>query len=291
MQKKKWGVLNPDGSLNIVRKGFRPALFSDTYHHLLAMPWPFFFAFIVSLYVVLNLIFACIYFFCGKGALQGLEGSQVPFFWDCFFFSVQTIATIGYGHVHPVGVITNLVVTIESFIGILELAMVTGLFFSRLSKPTVKVAFSNVALMAQENGRQILMFRIANKRKSQITEATVNMALLKTEASDDGEQYRRLYDLKLQRSFSPMFALSWTIIHPIDESSPLFGAGPEKLEEIEAEFIVTLTGRDEVYAQSVHARHAYRLQDIVWNGRFKDILIRTPTHVEMDLNQMHTIIN
>jgi inward rectifier potassium channel len=283
-------ILNRDGSLNVIRKGFRFTPFSDAYHHLLSMPWPSFFVLIVFIYILINFFFGGAYFLCGRGAFQGLEDTQLPFFWNCFFFSVQTIATIGYGHIHPVNLVANLIITLESFVGILELAMVTGLFFSRFSKPTARVVFSKVALMTHENSIPCLMFRVANARKSQITEAHINMVMLRNETTKEGVANRKLCDLKLDRNFSPLFALSWTVVHIIDASSPLFGADAKKLKEMEAAFMVSLSGRDEIYAQQIHAKNAYTMEDIVWNAQFKDMLTLTQTHALINLNEIDSVM-
>ncbi len=287
--KKSSGYLNRDGSLNAVRKGVRPHLFSDLYHYLLSMSWPAFFALVVFVYLVLNTLFASLYFSCGPSGLDGLDGSRLSFFWECFFFSVQTIATIGYGHVHPVGALSNSIVAVEALVGILGIAIITGLLFSRFSRPTARILFSNVALMTKEGKRDCLVFRIANERKSQITEGRLHVVMLKEGMTEDGEEYRKIHDLKLERNFSPVFALTWTAIHWIDEQSPLYGMDREKWKEESAEILVSLMGTDEIFAQPIYARHAYRLEDIVWNGRFEDIIVLKDSHIEMHLDRIHSV--
>lgn len=205
-----------------------------------------------------------------------MENARPGSFLDAFFFSVQTMASIGYGVMHPRTTYAHTVVTIESFIGLLGLAITTGLVFARFSRPTARVLFSQVAVIIPHNGVPTLMFRAANKRGNQILEAQLQVSLLRDEISLEGEFMRRFYDLKLLRSRTSAFALSWTVMHPIDETSPLLGATTESLVEEETTITVSLTGLDETVSQTIHARHTYTAQDILWNMRFVDIVSWTP---------------
>ena len=291
MTRPSWKILKA-GQLNIARDRFQWRRLVDSYHGLLSISWRRFFAFLVAFYLVVNLVFAGAYFACGRGALVGLENpSEVSRFIECFFFSVQTFATIGYGRINPSGILPNLIVTAEAFFGLLSVAMMTGLVFARFSRPTARVLFSQKALISTDDGKPVLVFRVANQRLNQISEARMNVAFLKNERNREGEWFGKLYDLKLQRDYSPMFALSWTAIHVIDEQSPLQGMGRSAWLESEAEILVSLTGVDETFAQSIRARHSYALEDVVWGGHFKDMISRTEDgKVKIDLSLLSDIV-
>jgi inward rectifier potassium channel len=240
----------------------------DLYHTLLTIGWPGFFALMGLAYVLFNLVFGFLYVLEQGSIANARPGS----FADAFFFSVQTMATIGYGDMHPATLYANLLVTVEVLLGLAGFALATGLIFARFSRPTARVMFSRVAVVSSYDGVPTLMFRAANQRHNQILEAQVSVALLREEVTADGLRMRRFHDLVLARRRTPMFALTWTVMHPIDERSPLHGATPETLAAQHAELVVGLTGIDETFAQTIYARHSYRPEEIVWNRRFVDIL-------------------
>jgi len=284
-------LLKRDGSFNIVRTGhFRR--FSDSYHTMLRMGWAEFLAWLLLVYLTINGLFAAGYLACGPGSLGGSRGiDQGSRFWDAFFFSVQTFATIGYGKITPIGMAANILVTIEALVGLLSLALATGLLFARFSKPTARVVFSNRAILSKHDGIPSLIFRIANQRLNQIVEAQVSFVLSINEVTEEGERYRNFYDLKLERSRSPIFALTWLVVHPIDSTSPLFEKTDEFLKQGFAEFVVSLTGIDDTFSQTIHARYSYLPDEIVWGGKFGDILSRTPDNrIALDLKGIHEII-
>ncbi len=195
-------------------------------------------------------------------------------FADAFFFSVDTISTVGYGEMAPRSVGAHLVVTAESFVGIFNLAIATGLLFARISRPTARVLFSRVAVVTPHEGQQMLILRAANQRRNRIVEAEVSMNLLHWVTTKEGDRIRRFETMATVRSRSPVFMLTWQIMHPIDELSPLLGETPESLAAVEAQIIVVLKGLDETFAQTIHARAAYTPDQIVWGGRFVDIIGR-----------------
>jgi inward rectifier potassium channel len=210
---------------------------------------------------------------------------------DMFFFSVQTMATIGYGAMYPKTLYANILVALEAPIGLLGVAMATGLMYGRFSRPTARVIFSNVALIAPYDGKPMLMFRAANKRGNQILEARLWVTLIREEMNAEGYSMRRIYDLDLTRSHSPFFMLSWTAMHPIDETSPLYGETPESLAASDADILVTLTGVDETVAQPIHARHAYAVRDLIWNHRFADVFSRLPNGDRvLDYSHFHSVV-
>jgi inward rectifier potassium channel len=260
-----------DGKTDILRKGSSHSLKSDLYHWLLTLSWPQFMGLIGLVYVASNTLFAFAYL----AQPNSIHNAQPGSFLDAFFFSVQTMATIGYGALYPRTPYANAIVALEALVGLLGVAMVTGLAFARFSTPKAKVMFSDIAVIAPHNGVPTLMFRTANRRRNSILEAQIQVTLARNEMTKEGEFIRRLHDIHLIRSRTPIFSLSWTVMHPIDENSLLSGATPESLVQDEVELIVTLTGIDETVSQTIHARYSYVAEEILWNMRFVDILGKT----------------
>jgi inward rectifier potassium channel len=272
---------------NIVTKGMSHSVWRDPYHLLLTLNWWRFFGLIALGYVATNALFALLYLAGGNAIENARPGS----FADAFFFSVQTMASIGYGAMYPRTDYANILVTIEALIGLTGLAMGTGVTLARFSRPTARVTFSRVAVIAPHNEMPTLMFRAANERRNQILEAQMRVSLLRDEFTAEGEFMRRFYDLKLIRSQSSFFALTWTVMHPIDESSPLYGETPDSLAQTKAEVVVSLVGIDETVSQTVHARYFYLEQEILWHHRFADVLLEKPNGQRLiDYNRFHEVI-
>ncbi len=280
-------IVKRDGRLNIVGMDAWHSYWRDPYHLLLTIPWPGFLALMALGYVVANALFALAYLAGG----DGIENARPGNFLDTFFFSVQTMASIGYGAMYPRTAYANILVTIESVVGLMGLAMGTGLGFARFSRPTARVMFSCVAVIAPFDGVPTLMFRAANQRRNQILEAQLRVRLTRDEVTAEGQFMRRVYDLKLVRSQNPLFSLSWTALHPIDEQSPLYGATAEMLAAAETTIIVTLSGIDETVAQTIYARHIYAAHEILWNMRFADILLVMPDgQRHVDYSRFHDVV-
>lgn len=242
---------------------------SDLYYWLLTTSAPRFLAVLAGVYLGVNLLFALAYLACGDGIANARHGSLA----DAFFFSVQTMATIGYGQMVPEGLVPNLLVTVEAGIGLLGLAMASGLMFARFTRPTAGVRFSRRVVVRLYEGVPTLMFRLGNHRHDRIHEARIHVVLLRDEVSAEGETYRRLRDLVLERSFTPVFSLTWTVIHRIDETSPLHGMDREELAARHAELNVVFAGHHEGFYQEVHTRTSYAADDFVWNARLADIFV------------------
>ena len=252
----------------VLALGLRRPWFGDLYHRTLRMGWWSFLAAGAALYLATNTAFALLYLWQPGAIANARPGA----FWDAFFFSVQTISTVGYGQMVPATLYANLVVTAETFAGVLFLALATGLFFARFSRPTARVLFSRVAVISPYNGRPVLSFRLANQRRNQILQAEVGVTLLRDEMTAEGIMIRRFYDLKLARYRSPVFAMSFTVMHEIDRDSPLYGADAAALEAQNVELVVTASGIDETIAQRVNARTSYLPDEILWGRRFVDVL-------------------
>jgi inward rectifier potassium channel len=264
-------LLNRDGSFNVAREGMGLVDRLNPYHSLITMSWPRFLALMASTYIALNLLFAAAYLACGPDALLG-GTSDMPRggLLQAFFFSVHTFATIGYGTIAPHTIAANIVVTLESLVGLLSVAIATGLIFSRFSRPQAKIRFSEHALIAPYRGGRAFEFRIANGRGSQVIELRAQVMFSRLELRD-GTRSRQFYPLELERQRVVFFPLSWTIVHPIDERSPLNGLSSAMLTETEAEFLVLLSGIDETFSEPVHTRTSYRSDEVVWDARFSSV--------------------
>jgi inward rectifier potassium channel len=238
-------------------------------------------------YLSVNFLFALVYL----TAKDGIANARPHSFSDAFFFSIQTLSTVGYGSMYPTTLYAQILVTIEILLGLVLLAILTGLMFARFSRPTAKVIFSKVAVICPYNGVPTLMFRAANQRNSKILEAQIQVNFLRNEISAEGHKLRRFYELNLMRSRTPIFGLSWLVMHPIDHQSPFYGKTQESLQEVEAELWLTLTGLDETFSQTIHARYVYEVGDILWNHRFVDIFSQNSRgEWFIDLESFHDVV-
>ena len=284
-------LLNRDGSFNVVRFGLRPFSSLSVYHLSLSASWPRFLGMLAIAYLAINTLFATGYILCGINALQGEAAiSTGAVFMRAFFFSVQTFATIGYGHVIAVGIPANLLVTLEAFLNIVGVALSTGIVFARFSRPTAKIIYSRHAVVAPYKGITALEFRIANFRSSQIIELEAKVILSRIEASSEG-LVRKFRDLGLERTKVTFFPLSWTLVHPIDGMSPLSGMSHDDLMESNTEILILLTGTDETSSQTVHSRSSYKADEITWNASFAPIFKRSQSDgiLGMDVGRIHDV--
>lgn len=261
-------VMRRDGTVTVERLGIRNSWWRDLYHFMLKGNWGQVLMLLSGGYLVLNTVFAVLFWLPGD-AIQGASDASLL---DAFFFSVQTFSTIGYGGLAPAGLYANLLVTLEALIGLLYSAMATGLIFAKFAAPTSRVRFSQTAIIGRHDGQRTFMFRMANERANQIVEASMHVVVIRREVTQEGEQMRRFYDLPLRRSRTPVFSLGWTAYHTIDEDSPLANATMESLADQEAVILVSLSGTDSTMAQTVNARHAYAWTDIEFDRRFVDLM-------------------
>lgn len=281
------GIGNFDRS-RIRPLGLERAWHKDLYHFVLAQSWPRFFLLTAVMFVLTNVFFAALYWAVPGSVTNARPGS----FEDAFYFSVQTLATIGYGGMTPANRYAHVVVTFEAFAGVLAVALITGITFTRFARPSVRVLFSNKAVIATRDGVPHLMVRMANWRRNRIVEARLAVMLLLTERTREGEIMRRQVDLPLVRDRTSVFFLTWTAMHRIDENSPFFG--PQALERLraqQAELFLALTGLDETIGQTIHARTRYGLDDIVPNARFADVLSDAPDGTRViDYRKFHDVV-
>ena len=263
-------LIDGRGRTLIERRGLRRSVLLDAYHLLRTTSWKVIILLFAAVFVVSNVVFAALYDVTGATVMNS-HG-----FIDDFWFSVQTMATIGYGYLAPADHVANAIVALESLFGILLTALITGIFFARFSTPSARVMFSKVALISTHDGRRALLFRMANERTTAIVEATVRAYFLLDEKLANGEMMRRVHDLPLRRSTSPVFALSFLVVHDIDSASPLRDRTREQLRAQNANVIVTFTGIDDRLAQTVHSRYVYTAEDIEFDRRFADLFRNDP---------------
>ena len=269
-----------------IRWGLNTPWHADFYHRTLVLSWKSFLLAGGALYLLVNLVFAGLYLL-RPGAI---DHSRPGSFEDAFFFSIQTMATIGYGVLTPSGTYANLVVTAETMVSLVFVAFVTGITFARFSRPTARVTFSRKAVVAPYNGVPTLSIRLSNSRMNQILEADVGLTLLCNERTTEGQVMRRFYDLAMARKHTPVFALTFTVMHPIDEYSPLYGQDTQSLNASDAEILVTVTGLDETMSQTIHARASYVAADIMFGHRFRDMFGYTESgRLLIDYTQFHEV--
>ncbi len=283
--------LNRDGTFNVHRSGFPFISTRNLYHLLLTMSWTQFLGLVLVLYFLSNIVFGLVYSSLGAGSL--VDTSEIPttsLFIRGFFFSVQTFATIGYGTIHPVGTVANLLVTLESYYSLLVNALITGLVFARFSRPTAKIMFSEKAVVAPYRGINGFMFRLVNSRNSQLIE--LNAQVLFTRFTEkDGQKIRQFDMLKLERDKVNFLPLGWTVVHPIDEDSPMFGMTEEDFEKSDAEILVMLNAMDETFAQIVHTRSSYKWKEVNFGYKFANLYNETKTNepISIDIRKLSRI--
>lgn len=285
-------LLNRDGTFNVRRQGRGVSNVLAPYHALLALTWPKFLLLLVAFYSVANLVFALAYVACGAGALSGPTFAgltpALALFLRAFFFSVETFGTIGYGHVAPFSIAANVVMTVESLVGLLSAALTAGLVFARFSRPSADILYSRYALIAPYHGVTAFEFRCANERNNQLIETRARVIFSRIVSRGD-TRIREFTTLQLEFDRIAFLPLSWTIVHPITRSSPLYGLTARDLADNEAEFLVLLSAIDETFSQLVHSRTSYRADEIVWNARFRPMFLESPEDgvAGMDLSLIH----
>ena len=289
-QKASTRLLKRDGSFNVRRTGYSMLRSRSMYHHLLTTSWPKFIGILLVVFILINFFFGMLFFLAGRGGLGGLQSTtEAGRILESFFFSIQTFATIGYGTVHPVSILTNLLVSIEALSGMLAYAVGTGLVFSRFSRPNARILFSDKAIIAPYKKIRAFQFRIVNERKSQIINLGCRVVMSRLEFDDSGLK-RKFYDLKLERDQVMFFPLNWTVVHPIDEKSPLYNATADDLLKSDAEFLVLLEGVDDTFSQVVYSRSSYKASEIEWGKRFKPVLDELPDgSIQIDLLRISEI--
>ncbi len=271
----------------VIRHAENAPVLLDVYHRVLALPLAGVLALMAIAFVAINVIFASLYLLAG-----GVDHLHAGDVWNAFFFSVQTFGTIGYGYMFPRSFAADAIVTVETFTGLVYVALATGLVFARVSRPTARVTFSQVAVINEFDGAPTLMFRAANRRANQIFEAEVMVSMARDVTTSEGHQIRRFEELRVLRSRTPLFAYTWVVMHPIDQTSPIWGANREQLLRDRIEIVVVLSGVDDRYAQRIHARHSYSADEIRWDKRFADVLSIQPDGRRLvDYSRFHDVVD
>jgi inward rectifier potassium channel len=252
----------------IIAEGLERNVWTDLYVNAMTISWPRFVGALAAAFVALNSVFALIYDLGKAPIANAREGSLA----DLFFFSVETTSTVGYGDMHPQTIYGHVVATAENFTGLLLLAVMTGLVFARFSRPRARIIFAKYPVVTQHNGATTLIFRMANARSNFITEATAKLWMLTPTVSQEGKRMVGFERLRLLKSENPTFALSWTLFHPIDDSSPLFGQDEDTLAASENNFIISIVGFDEASGQIVRARHVFAPQDVRFGQEYVDFV-------------------
>lgn len=272
------------GNRRFLARGLDAPVLGDLYHRAMTVTWPVFFSAFAIAFLTLNTVFALIYRVGADPIANARPGSVT----DLFFFSVETLATVGYGDMHPQTLYGHTVATAEIFTGMSGLAVVTGLIFSRFSRPRARLMFARYPVVGPHNGRSTFMLRMANARHNLITEATAKLWILLEEELTEGGRIRRFHELTLERSQNPVFALSWTLFHVMDETSFMHGLGPADLEQADANFIVTFSGLDDNSGQRVNGRQSYSFQDVRWGHAYVDVLDATAEGLpKIDYTKFH----
>ena len=281
-------ILNRDGTFNVRRNNLSVLHPYNAYHTLLSLPVPRLLVLMVAGYVVANLGFASLYWLAGPQALAGAALEPVARFTDCLFFSVQTLATIGYGKLVPNTATANYLVALEALVGLLGFAVLSGLLFARFTRPTAKIRFSHQAIIAPYEDGWALMFRLANLRNHDLADVHAVVSLAHW-SDENGTRRRRFDQLALEREFIIFMPLHWVVVHPITDRSPLRGFTSESLAAADPEIVCLISADDETFAQKVHAKTSYDKADIVWGARFRDMYLADSDRVAIDLNRLHDI--
>ena len=287
---KNQRLINPDGSFNVEITGQPLSERYHLYHNLIHMSWWRFAMMVVLFYLFGNLFFAAIYMAIGVEHLAGIIAeTYLEQFYEAFFFSAQTITTVGYGRISPTGFESSLVASIESLLGLLGFALATGVLYGRFSRPEVKILYSQQAVIAPYREEKAFMVRLANKRRSKLIELEVQVVFTRNE-NKNGKVIRQFYTLELERSKISLLPTSWTVVHALSENSPLYNVTPSDLFESDAEFLVMLKAFDETFSQTVYSRYSYKPSELVWDAKFSNIFGLTETgKTTMEYDRFHEI--
>lgn len=266
-------LMHADGSFNVERE--RIGMFDNLYFHLMTMSWGKFFVIMLVTFGALNAFFAFVYCAVGIQHLNGITpGAVTDNFLNAFFFSSQTLTTVGYGHVSPGNFAASLVASFESFMGLLAFALISGLLYGRFSRPNAKIVFSANLLASPYKEGLALMFRMANARRSELIETEVQLMLTLNQRTESGALERKYFQMPAEVSKISFFSLSWTVVHALTEKSPLYGFTPQDMLDAEAEIMVLVKAIEEANHQTVYTRHSYTAAELVWGAKFKSIIGR-----------------
>jgi len=280
-------LLNHDGSFNVRRNELGPLHPYNAYHTLLSLPPRQLLILVTAFYFGTNLFFAALYWLAGPGALSGASRPALARFEDCFFFSVQTLATIGYGKLVPNSRAANALVAVEALVGLIGFAILSGLLFARFTRPTAKIQFSDNALIAPYGNGWAVMFRLVNLRNHDLTDVHATVSFARWAVDKNGVRVRQFDQLELERSYIIFMPLHWIIVHPITAESPFRGFTEASLVASDPEIVCLVSGHDETFAQTVNAKTSYDGHDLRWGARFRDMYLADRDHVAIDIRRLH----
>jgi inward rectifier potassium channel len=280
-------AINKDGSFNVRRRGVH-SLAGNVYMHLVNLSWPRFWGLVALAFLTTNIVFALVYTVLGPSSLRAAtDDIGLGAFGKAFFFSVHTVTTVGYGDLYPQGLAANVVSSMEAALGLMGFAVATGLLFARFSRPNAQLVFSDRMVIAPYREGHSLQFRMANRRNNVLTDVLVDMMLMTVEQDAQGQLRRNFVELKLERTKIFFLALTWTVVHPIDDSSPLKGMKAADLERLQAEVLILIRGYDDSFTQVVNTRYSYRWEEVEWSARFAPAFDVSPAgHLVLDLNRI-----
>ena len=283
-------TINKDGQFNVKRTG---VTWRDNHPYLFLINLPFsaFVAALTGLFILINTVFAVLYMMIG---IDSLKGAEAPTVWlqfvNAFFFSAHTLTTVGYGNMYPVGISANALAALEALAGLLTFAIATGLLFGRFSRPSARIGFSNGMVIAPYQGGTSLQYRVVNRRTNNLIDLEARLMLMTVEMIDGRPQRRYTY-LDLERTTVLFFPLTWTVVHPIDEKSPLQGKTAEDLERLQAEVMIMMRGFDDTFSQTVHARYSYRYDEITWGAKFAPAFdVDAKGELRVEVNKVGAIV-
>ena len=273
------------GDRELVTTGLETSIWRDLSHQAMTVSWPVFIAASASVFLGLNTLFA-LAFFLGKSPIANAADGD---FLQLLYFSIETLATVGYGDMHPQTHYAHVVASVEVFTSIFCIALMTGMIFARFSRPQARILFARIATVSMHDGQRVFMLRLANERHNLIHDARAKVWLVRRTTTAEGRNFRAFVEMPLLRAENPTFMLSWSIMHVIDAQSPLAGLTPADLERSEAGFVVSVQGLDDNSAQSVHARQVYTHADLRWNYHYVDILQPSEGRIRLDYRKFHDI--
>jgi inward rectifier potassium channel len=284
-------IINADGSYNVIKKGASKG-FRDVFKYLIEIKWSTFFILLFSAYIITNLLFTCIYLLCGFENISGIDPDAGPVFFQAFFFSVQTFTTVGYGTLAPLGLATQAVAAIEAFVGFLSFSVATGLLYGRFSRPRSKLAFAKQFVYSKYEDGHSFKFKMTNLRDVVLQDVEAKVICMFNKKDEKGEFQRSFYMLPLTLPTIDILALTWTLVHKIDDESPFWEKSKVEIEAMQPEFLILITGFDEIYAEQIRTRKSYIIQDILWDKNFATIFkSREDGKVEMDVRDLNKVVD
>lgn len=284
-------IINADGTYNVVRKGSRTGL-KDIFKYLVEISWGKFFIILFSSYIILNILFTCIYLIVGFENIAGINPEEGPVFFQAFFFSIQTFTTVGYGVLAPLGIATQSVAAVEAFVGFLSFSLATGLLYGRFSRPQARMLFADHLVYSKYEEGYSLKFKLTNQRDVVLQDVEAKIIVMFNAKNENGEITRKYFQLPLTLPRVEIMALTWTLVHKIDEESPFWKKSKNEIIQQQPEFLVLVNGYDEIYSERTRARKSYVASDIIWNKNFETIFhSKADGTVELDVRDINKVID